>query len=51
MNIDTGRLLERVSFSSEDIFHGLAARYGKNQTQENAEFQGVHRCDISRERV
>lgn len=51
MDIVTGRLIERVSFSPEDIFHGLAARYGKGKTQENAEFTGVHRCDIAREKV
>lgn len=51
LNLMTGRVLEKVSFSEEDIFHGLAARYGKGKTQENAEFQWVHRCNISQERI
>lgn len=51
LDLITGRVLEKVSFSEEDFFHGLAARYGKGKTQENAEFQWVHRCNIPKERI
>lgn len=47
----TGRVLEKVSFSEEDMFHGIAARYGKGGIQENAEFQWVHRCALPWEKI
>lgn len=46
-----GWQLHNQTLPEEVNFHRLAARYGKGKIQENAEFQSVHRCYISREKV